>query len=252
MKKVLTTMMILMLFNLQIVLAHPPHAYDYNLHNASTFEIKLTGSGFITVAIDGEYFPEPVKRFSINNITAGNHFVEIFKEKVQHSGYYSNTQNELIFSGKVYITPASLVSGVVDNFGRFFIKDVRQLMSYNENPNMPDNHYSHQPALYSGQYYTTPMPMQEPAFAQLLDIMNEQWYDDTKLQVAQQAIQSNWFTSSQVARMMHIMWFEDSKLDLAKSAYIKVVDKSDFYLVNKEFWFNNSVESLSKYVFAAN
>ncbi|MBP9189721.1 MAG: DUF4476 domain-containing protein, partial [Chitinophagales bacterium] len=97
-------------------------------------------------------------------------------------------------------------------------------------------------------YYNDPIIMQEPAFKQLLDVIEDQWYDDSKLQVAQQALQSNWFTTAQVARMMNTMWYEDTKLELAKSAYSKVLDKSDYYLVNKEFWYSSSVESLSKYI----
>jgi len=245
MKNVLPKLMFLMLFNLQNVFAYPPHAYDYNLYNASTFEIKLTGNGFITVALDGEYFGEPVKHFSLNNLPAGNHFVEIFTEKIQHSGYYSNTQRVKIYSGNVYIKPSSLIYAVVDNFGRFYIKHVQQLITYTESYYEP---YYQQPNFQSDVYFNPPMVMQEVAFVQLLNVMEDQWYDDSKLQVAEQALQSNWFTSVQVARMMHTMWYEDTKLNLAKSAYSKVLNKSDYYLVNKEFWYSNSVESLSKYL----
>jgi hypothetical protein len=248
MKNVLPKLMIVLLFNLQSVFAYPPHAYDYNLYNASTFEIKLTGNGFMTVSLDGEYFGSPVKKFSLNNIPAGNHFVEIFTEKIQHSGYYSNTQRVKIYSGNVYIKPSSLISAVVDNFGRFYIKNVQQLMTYTEPYYEPYDPYCQPDVHQHENYYNDPIIMQEPAFKQLLYVIEDQWYDDSKLQVAQQALQSNWFTTAQVARMMNTMWYEDTKLELAKSAYSKVLDKSDYYLVNKEFWYSSSVESLSKYI----
>ncbi len=252
MKNVLPKLMFLMLFSLQNVFAYSPHPYDYNLYNASTFEIKLTGNGFMTVSLDGEYFGEPVKRFSLNNIPAGNHYIEIFTEKMQHSGYYSNTQRVKIYSGNVYIKPSSLISAVVDNFGRFYIKNVQQLMSYTETYYEPYAPYCQQPVHHQPDaFYIAPMVMQEGSFNQLLKVIKDQWYDDTKLQVAQQALQSNWFTSTHVARMMHVMWYEDTKLELAKYAYLSVADKSDYYLVNKEFWYSSSVESLSKYILTA-
>ena len=248
MKNVLPKLMFVMLFNLQSVFAYPPHVYDYNLYNASTFEIKLTGTGFMTVSMDGEYFENPVKKFSLNNIPAGNHHIEIFTEKIQHSGYYTNTQRVRIYSGNVYIKPSSLISAVVDNFGRFYIKNVQQLMTYNEPYYEPYDPYCQQPVHQYENYYNAPIVMQEPAFKQLLDVIEDQWYDETKLQVVQQALQSNWFTSAQVARLMKTMWYEDTKLELAKNAYPKVLDKSDYYLVNKEFWYSSSVESLSNYI----
>ncbi len=248
MKNVLPKLMFVLLLNFQNVSAFPPHFYDHNLYNSSTFEIKLTGNGFMTVSLDGEYFDSPVKRFSLNNIPAGNHYVEIFMEKTQHSGYYSNTTRIKIYSGNVYIKPSSLISAVVDNFGRFYIKNVQQLMTFTEPNYQPYDPYCQQPVHQHEAYFNVPVVLQEHTFKQVLDVIEDQWYDNSKLQVAQQALQSNWFTSAQVARMMNTLWYEDTKLDLAKSAYSKVLDKSDYYLVNKEFWYSSSVESLSKYI----
>lgn len=241
MKNALPKLLIVILFNMQHVLAYPPHVYDYNLHDASTFEIKLSGSGFITVSIDGDYFPEQVKKFSVNNLPAGNHYVEIYSEKIQHSGYYSNTQRVKLYAGSVYIKPASLIYAVVDNYGRFYIKNVQQVMVYPE-PNQP----YYQP--YQPNVCYAPMAMQDYDFKQLLDVINDQWYDSGKLSIAKQAASANWLTTAQVTSIMKTMWYEDTKLDFAKYAYTKVIDNQNYFLVNKEFWYSSSVESLNRYL----
>ncbi|MBK9457662.1 MAG: hypothetical protein IPO24_19825 [Bacteroidetes bacterium] len=61
----------------------------------STFEIKSQGANYITVAIDGDFFNEPVKKFAVNNMAPGNHYVEVFTDK-SYSGYYATTQSEII------------------------------------------------------------------------------------------------------------------------------------------------------------
>lgn len=243
-------MIVLFLLQAANSFAYPPAAYDYNFQmQTSTFEIKLTGNGYISVAIDGDYFNDPVKKFSVSNMAPGNHYVEIFSEKMVHSGYYSNTQMTKIFSGKVYIEPASLVKGVVDNFGRFYIRDVDPLVAYTNNyqpyqPYQPYDPHACQPA----PVYNMPVAMNEYSYQQLLDVVNNQWFENTKMSVIQQALQSNWFTSAQIAGLMHSFSFEDSKLELAKAAYGHVVDPQAYYVVNNEFWFSSSVEDLSSYI----
>jgi hypothetical protein len=85
-------------------------------------------------------------------------------------------------------------------------------------------------------------------FTQLLDVIEDQWFESSRLQVAQQAIGTNWFTAAQVADMMHAMSFEDSRLELAKAAFAKTVDPGNYFLVNKEFWFSSSVDELNRYL----
>ncbi len=247
MKNALPKMIIAIVCNMQIALAYPPSLYDFNVqHPTSTFEIKLNGAGMMTVAIDGKFFNEPVRKFSVSNITPGNHYLEIFNERVVHSGYYSNTEMVRIYSGKLYIQPASLIKGVVDNFGRFYIKNVDALVSYNYIDQDPAPWYPQncQPA----PVIMAPVAINGAEYDRLVGIVKDQWFEDTRLAVVQQALRDNWFTASQIAGLMQIMYFEDSRLEIAKAAYSRVIDPQAYYIVNREFWFSSSVDALTSYI----
>jgi len=249
MKNVLLKTMLVVFIQMQNVLAFPPTNPNVNpYYGNSTFEIKSQGANYITVAIDGDYFRDPVKRFAVNNITAGNHYVEIFTERAQHSGYYTSTQSIRIYAGYVYIKSASMGNGVVDNQGRFFVKSVQALAVYQ--PNYYEPYYPTYPQYEQQQIpvCNMPMGMSGSSFNLLLQTINNQWFDDTKLSVAKQAAQNNWFTTAQVARIMQTFSFEDSKLSLAKMAYSRVIDQSNYFVVYDEFWFSSSVDELIAYI----
>jgi hypothetical protein len=245
MKNGLLKLLLVLLVQMQSSFAFPPNNPNYG---NSSFEIKSQGANFITVSIDGDFFNEPVKKFAVNNIAPGNHYVEIFTDRVQHSGYYSNTQRVRIYSGYVYVKPASQVLGVIDNYGRFFIKSVKPLAVYHPDyyePYYPEYPQYHEPA---PPVCNIPVGMPEASFNQLLQTIHNQWFDDTRLNVAKQAVQNSWFTSEQIARMMREFSFEDSKLELAKFAYNRVVDKPNYFVVYDEFWFSSSVDELIRYI----
>lgn len=249
MKNGLLKTIIVVLIQMQCVLAYPPTNPNVNpYYGNSTFEIKSQGSNFITVSIDGDYFREPVKRFVVGNVAAGNHYVEIFTDRAQHSGYYTTTQTVRVYAGYVYINPASLVNGIVDNQGRFYVKSVQALGVYQPDyyepyyPTYPQ--YNQPPAVVCN----APMGMNESSFNALLRTIDNQWFDDTKLKVAKQALQNNWFTSAQIAQILKQFSFEDSKLSFAKQAYARVIDKPNYFMVYDEFWFSSSVNELIDYI----
>ncbi len=93
-----------------------------------------------------------------------------------------------------------------------------------------------------------PVGMNATSFNLLIQTIHNQWFDDTKLNVAKQAVQTNWFTSAQVATMMREFSFEESKLALAKMAYARVIDQPNYFVVYDEFWFSSSVDELIAYI----
>ena len=249
MKNALLKTMLVVFIQMQHVLAFPPANPNVDpYYGNSTFEIKSQGANFITVAIDGDFFNEPVKKFAVNNMAPGNHYVEVFTDKVHHSGYYATTQRVKLYAGYVYIKPASLVHGVIDNFGRFYVKSVQALQMYEPvyyqpiYPDYPPYQQQQQPVCNAQQQVNT------TSFNAWLQTIHDQWFDDTKLNVARQAVQSGWFTSEQIATMMREFSFEDSKLELAKTAYSHVVDKQNYFVVYDEFWFSSSVDELIRFI----
>lgn len=244
MKTIVHTLIVSLLVHSSVQAGHPPAAWTTGAPYAtSTFEIRSQGSMYFSVAVDGRYFPNPVKRFSLGSVTPGMHHVEIFADVKVHGQY---TQLTSIYKGNVYIEPGALVTGVVDNMGRFYVKSVKQLPAYSSEPPAPYYPYQ-EPQCYPAPA-PKPLPMSSQSFRQLMDVLDDQWFESGKLQVAEQAISTNWFTADQVLDMMEVMSFEESRLDIARSAYVKTIDRERYFIVNKGFWFSSSVDALNLYI----
>ena len=83
---------------------------------------------------------------------------------------------------------------------------------------------------------------------QLKNNLENKSFESSKFQIAKQALSYNYFSSAQVADLMSVFSFESTRLDFAKSAYVKVIDKQNFYLVNDAFSFESSIQDLNQYI----
>lgn len=221
-----TLLAILIGISLQSLALAPP--------GVSSFEI-LSWKGNFIVGIDGHFFESRGKYVVINNLAPGHHRLEIFvTHKCNHFNHPGYCRGAKIFASSVYIPPASRLRGYIDRQGRFSMK--QKQIANNFHDNIP---------LYQG-----PAAIAPAAFNGLLQTIEAQWFDDTKLAVAQQALMTNYLTSGQVAAILDVFWFEESRLAFAKAAYPRVVDPQNYYLVNNAFWFQSSVEELTAFIMA--
>lgn len=246
MKNMLLRITGLILINCQIAYAWPGTT---NHPDYSAFEITSDGAGLITIAMDQQEFPQQSEIITITQMEPGKHVLEIFSERIIDHGYYASRERIKIYAGTIFIRPASFTQAVIDQYGRFSVRDVDPLDLCNKPP---------QPAYDPYQQFNPYTPFQNNApdaispnsFDQLRNVLDAQWFDDTRLTVALQALQDNWFTSAQIASIMDMFWFENSKLAFAKAAYPKVIDKQNYFIVNQEFWFSSSVEELNAFLSA--
>jgi hypothetical protein len=93
-----------------------------------------------------------------------------------------------------------------------------------------------------------PWPMDNATFNNAVSTINNQSFEDNKLQVAKQVFTTNCMTSAQVAQLLKSFDFEDSRLDFAKFAYGHTFDLGNYFLVNNAFDFSSSVDELNAYI----
>lgn len=93
-----------------------------------------------------------------------------------------------------------------------------------------------------------PWPMDQGTFASAQSTINNQTFEDNKLQVAQQVLGSNCMTSAQVAQLMQGFTFEDTKLQFAKFAYGRTFDIGNYFVVNNAFDFSSSIDELNAFI----
>jgi hypothetical protein len=93
-----------------------------------------------------------------------------------------------------------------------------------------------------------PWPMDNSTFNNAVTTINNQSFEDNKLQVAKQVFTTNCMTSAQVSQILKSFDFEQTKLDFAKFAYGHTFDLGNYFLVNNSFDFSSSVDELNAYI----
>ena len=93
-----------------------------------------------------------------------------------------------------------------------------------------------------------PWPLQEADFLQAKNIIRKKGFDDTRLGIAKQIIQSNCMFADQIRDLVELMKFEDTKLELAKFAYPYTYDIGNYFKVGQSLRFESSMEELNEYI----
>lgn len=120
-------------------------------------------------------------------------------------------------------------------------------------PNYPNNGYngyneSGQYNSYNGYGNTNGYgAMNNRAFKDLTDLIEDASFESTKVSVAKQGVSSNWITSRQLRDILELFSFESTKTDFARWAYDYVVDKQNIHVIYKAFDFESSIQSLAAY-----
>lgn len=91
-------------------------------------------------------------------------------------------------------------------------------------------------------------PMNSMDFSKAKESVKSKSFEDSKLTVAKQILNSNCMSSSQVKEIMQLFSFEETKLDWAKFAYGKTTDPNNYYQLNDAFSFETSIDELNKYI----
>lgn len=100
---------------------------------------------------------------------------------------------------------------------------------------------------YSGPF-GCPIPMSGPDFNSFKQSVSSKSFEDSKLTMAKQVINSNCLTSQQVKETMMMFDFEATRLDFAKYAYSRTYDIGNYYKVNDAFEFELSIDELNDYI----
>lgn len=100
---------------------------------------------------------------------------------------------------------------------------------------------------YNGPY-GCPWPMTPGDFEQAKASISSKSFEDSKLTIAKQIIQTNCLLSTQVKEIMLLFSFEDTRLQFAKYAYAYTLDLRNYYKLNDAFTFESSIDELNNYI----
>jgi hypothetical protein len=100
---------------------------------------------------------------------------------------------------------------------------------------------------YNGPYGCV-YPMSPQDFNSAKQSIAGKSFEDSKLTIAKQIINTNCLLSAQVKEIMLLFLFEDTRLDLAKYAYGYTWDIGNYYKLNDAFTFESSIDELNAYI----
>lgn len=103
-----------------------------------------------------------------------------------------------------------------------------------------------------GSSYTGPCncthPTPSPTVQAFVATLQQENFDDTKLEMAKTFVQQNCLWSRDVRTLLSALHFEQNKLELAKWAYAYVHDVSAYATVAEVFTFSSSKEALMQHI----
>jgi hypothetical protein len=193
---------------------------------SSNLVINSADNSFISVAINNSAPVAPSSHISFTNLMPGKHRIKIFKYVLNHGGHL---KPKLVYNGFVSVPAASEVIYSINFYNQLILIACNPITGWNPSPPLA--------------FGMTPQ-----AFNQLIISLSNIPFDDTRLNIAKQAIMSNGATSQQILEIMGMLTFESNRLDLAKFAYNYVADPNNYFLVNKGFSFSSSIDELRKYI----
>jgi len=122
-------------------------------------------------------------------------------------------------------------------------EEINKLIAANSNNNYNDNDYNDRRRGRSE-------PMNSGRFAEAKQTIKNGSFDATKLSIAKNIINTNYFTTDQVLELCKLFSFDESKLEVAKTAYFRTVDVNNFYKVGNVLSFSSSKEALNNFIAA--
>ena len=93
-----------------------------------------------------------------------------------------------------------------------------------------------------------PEPMSPSSFRSLLKTLEDEAFEDTRLEILKDAATRNYFTVYQLLDILKLFTFDDNKISACKIIYPRLVDRENFHEVYSAFQFPDSKEALRRWV----
>lgn len=254
----------------------------------STLDLAVFNQMPVRIKLDGQMVANNVQQVQLNQLPAGNHFIEVVAMGNPYS--YGYKPMNILYSGSIMINPNTYIQAmiypnqlqIVQQYALAPTPPPYQQGNYGQNGNHPNQggnscgnngnyngnnqgqnnggypygnqgNYGGNGQSYNGNnnnYNYPPMPqeMEAVAFQSLKQTIDNQWFSSGKQDVFKQALAGNYFTSQQVSELVNLYSFDSDKLVVAKMAYTKTIDPQNYFMVSNQLGFSSSVNDLTAYM----
>lgn len=202
----------------------------------SAFELKMFNNGTFIASMDNGPMSVPSKQVQFEEVIPGNHLLQVSRAVYNHR--WHQYRYIPFFSAYVNVPSNTRMNALITPDQRFEIV------------NMVANYVAPVPVCSSHTviYQDPRNVMTEVEFHRFLSAVHGASFEDNRLVMIQAQMKYNWFTAGQVASLVNEMWFESGRLEVAKMAYLRTVDRQNYYMVGEKFWFSNTINELNSYI----
>ena len=242
-------------------------------HDGTRLTISNSSAVRLQAEVDGRRYAMNDNAISIRDLRPGYHTIRIYRDKKQKNRMFNfgfKNRQELVYSNTVVLRDGYHLDILVNRFGKTFVDEHRidnndgwyiddddnrydQNQDRDGDQNGDDRIYrndrgnsDNRDPRYDNNNYNR--VINDYDFSQAKQSLQKEWFENTRVTVAKQIIDRNYFASQQVKELLQLFTFENNKLDLAKYAYGKAVDKNNYLIVIDVFSYNNSKDELSRYI----
>jgi hypothetical protein len=219
----------------------------------SSFNLSLYDGANFTVTFNDKVISEPTDEVEFNELQAGKYYLKVIKETINMPA----TPN-IIFSDYIEITEGYMIFAVIDQYGKLLVyKKINNLSDLHQNHKHfcnCDCEYCRNCIYKTGTRKTednndcTGSSMNEKDFKDVLKIIAEKPFENSKLEIAKQIVEQNILTSEQVRDLLKTFTFEDSKVNIAEYAYSKTCDKNNYFKIYNLFIFDSNIQMIKDYI----
>ena len=244
------------------------------VHAQSKLSITMVGNAAIRMQIDDKHYFCQDNSLTVEDLAPGYHSVKLFV--VKKDRWNNSASGQMIYNASLFLKPQFYTDIVVNRFGKTLVdeqpfsrgdfydsndfnndrgRDLRPIdpRGGNGNGNGNGGGYGNGNGNNNGyggnnNYNIQPMPMADDAFASAREAVRKESFDNSKLVIAQQIADKNYFTTAQARELARLFSFDDRKLDFLKYAYGRTLDRNNYFIVNDVFAFSKSKEDLANYI----
>lgn len=230
----------------------------FALPNEGKMSITNLSNQRIVVEVDGKKFTDRINDNEnivlVPSLSIGFHQVKVYA--VPGGRNVVGTQKQtLIFQKNVNVKAKYHVDIVVNRFGKVLYDelsmndrnyvDIDKNNWYNspwDDRNNPRNPYD------NPRDNNNNRAMSAQSFAAFREAVVKERFDNSRVIIAKQVIDQNYFTVDQIKQLLQIFTTDSYKLDLAKYAYKNTINRSDYFMLYEVFTFSSSKEDLANYI----
>jgi len=256
MKKIFTLALLVITYT---TFAHP---------NDGKVSVTNLSSNRIVVEVDGKQVSNRANDSDdfllIPAVSTGFHAIKVYSVPNKSTVSYGIKKQTLIFQKNMNVRPQYHIDIVINRFGRVLfdelsMKDPNYVNTDNNNwnddrdrnpgrnPDRPDRNPPGRDT-YPDNDNKYGRPMSDQSFAALKATLTNERFDNSRVTIAKQVIDQNYFTADQVKQLLQMYSFDNYKLDLAKYAYKNTVNKQDYFILYEVFSFSSSKDDLANFI----